>query len=64
MANSISGTSADKFDLDPLWQNLDWYVPSLDALSILLALFMCSFNRLYGTLESVYDYVTTYRIMS
>ncbi|KAL7951820.1 glycoside hydrolase family 3 protein [Trichoderma barbatum] len=26
MANSISGTSADKFELDPLWQNLDWAV--------------------------------------
>ena len=33
MANSIGGTSADKFDLDPLWQNLDWYVLLLDALS-------------------------------
>lgn len=24
MANTISGSSADKFELDPLWQNLDW----------------------------------------
>jgi hypothetical protein len=29
MANSISGSSADKFELDPLWQNLDWYVALL-----------------------------------
>jgi hypothetical protein len=28
MANSINGSSADKFELDPLWQNLDWYVLS------------------------------------
>lgn len=38
MANSISGSSADKFELDPLWQNLDWYVALLvifcDCLSI------------------------------
>ncbi|UKZ86843.1 uncharacterized protein TrAFT101_002667 [Trichoderma asperellum] len=26
MANSISGSSADKFELDPLWQNLDWAI--------------------------------------